>query len=179
METDINRRLFAIAGITIVSSMLYASPYVLAKEPAFTLGQVSQAHQLLEMWLECTECDRGELKAVASLGAMAAPSLIATLKRGPSQAKQEIMRLRLMRSYKQLTEYKNSHHILTATESEADYIAHYLENYMAQHQIRAAIALAEIGGPAARRALEEAQATPLRKDVERVVNKSLEKLGNS
>lgn len=170
------RRLVAITGISLVTSMLCASPFVLATEPAFTLGQVSQAHQLLEMWLECTECDRGELKAVATLGAMAVPSLITTLKKGSSQAKREVMRLRLMRSYKQLTEYKDSHHALTATESEADYIAHYLENYAAQYQIRAAIALAEIGGPAARDALKEAYATPLRKDVERVVNASLEKL---
>lgn len=156
--------------------MLCASPYVFATEPAFTLGQVSQAHQLLELWLECTECDRGELKAVATLGAMVVPSLITTLKKGPSQAKREIMQLRLMRSYKQLAEYKDSHHVLSATESEPGYIAHYLENYLAQYQIRAAIALAEIGGPAAMHALEEAHATPLRKDVERVVYESLERL---
>lgn len=172
-----NRRLVAITGISLATSMLYTSPYVLATEPAFMLGQVLPAHQRLEMWLECTECDRGELKAVATLGALAVPSLITTLKKGPSQAKREIMRLRLMRSYKQLTEYEDSPHVLTSTESEADYIAHYSENYVAQYQIRAAIALAEIGGPAARHALEEAQTAPLRKDVQRVVNKSLEKLG--
>lgn len=174
-----NRRLVAITGISLVTSMLYASPYVLATEPAFTLGQVSQAHQLLEMWLECTECDRGELKAVARRGAMAVPTLITTLKKGPSQAKREIMRLRLIRSYKQLSEYKDSHQVLTATESEPEYIAHYLENYMAQYQIRAAIALAEIDGPAARHALKEALATPLRKDVARVVNESLGKFGKA
>src|SRR2546422_1358634 len=164
-----NRCFVAFTGISLVASMMYASPYVLATEPTFTLRQVTEAHQLLEMWLECTECDQGELKAVASLGTIVVPSLITTLQQGPSQAKREIMRLRLMRTYKQLSEYKDSHHVLTATESEPEYIAHYLENYMAQYQIRATIALAEIGGPAVRHALEEAQATPLRKDVERVV----------
>jgi hypothetical protein len=158
----------AITGITLASSMLYASPYVLATETAFTLGQVSQAHRLLEMWLECTECDRGELEGVGSL--------IATLERGPSQARREIMRFRLIRSYKQLAEYRDSNHVLTAIESEPEHIAHYMENYMAQYQIRAAIALARIGGPAARHALEKSLTTWLRKDVERAVSESLEKL---
>lgn len=170
------RRLAAITGISLATSILCVSPYVLATEPAFTLGQVSQVHQLLVRWFECTECNRGELKEVAELGAIAVPSLIATLQKGPSPAKQEIMRLRLLRSYKQLSEYKENHRILTATESESEYIAHYLENYLAQYQIRAAIALDEIGGPAARHALEEALTTPLRKDVQRFVNESLKKL---
>ncbi len=172
-----DRRLLTITGISLVISMVYTSHDVMATEPTFASRQIARAHQLIEMWLECIECDQGELKGVATLGALVTPSLIATLKAGPSQAKREIMRLHLKGSYKRLTEYKHTHHANAPTESESEYVAHYLNNYHAQYQIRAAIALAEIGGPTAKQAIEEALATPLRKDVEHVLKELKEKLG--
>jgi hypothetical protein len=82
------------------------------------------------------------------------------------------MRLQLLRSYKELTEPLNM------TLSEPDFVEHYLENYEAQHKIRAAIALRAIGGADAKQALAGIPLSLLREDVRRAVEQSLSKLSD-
>ena len=149
-----------------------------AEETHFTTRSSTEVSEILLRWLECTECSHEELTSVVQLNVLALPSLIASLHEGPSPASRELMRLHLVRSYKQLTEYKTTHQSFNLSMSEPEYITHYLENYSAQYQIRAAIALGAIGGAKARYALEAILLTPLRKDVYSVVQRSLAEIPN-
>jgi hypothetical protein len=60
--------------------------------------------------------------------------------------------------------------------SEEKFVKTYMDNHVALHRARAAIALGAIGGAEARRALEEASLMPLRRDVQAAVKASLEKI---
>ncbi len=128
-----------------------------------------QAREAILRWLECEECHSGELKAVTGLGPVAIPSLIASLQQGPSQAKRELMRRRLTSAYNSLDPtYK--------VASERDYIEHYQGKYFASYQIRAARALACIGGEEAAQSLKDVLQTPLNRGVAKAVENALVQL---
>jgi hypothetical protein len=61
-------------------------------------------------------------------------------------------------------------------QSEEEYVKQYLENYQAHYAVRAAQALAKLGGVDARRTLEVASRRNQREDVKLVVQESLKTL---
>lgn len=129
-------------------------------------AEAAQARETILRWLECEECRSGELRGVTGLGAVAIPSLIASLYQGPSQAKKELMRRRLIHAYNSLgPPYK--------VASETDYIEHYQGKYFASYQIRAAKALECIGGEEATRGLKDILHTPLDRGVATAVENAL------
>jgi hypothetical protein len=130
------------------------------------------ARKAIVAWLECEECTEGELEAVLKLGQAAVPSLAATLERGPSPASLEKLRLHLESTYRQLVEYSRTHEEVKIDFSQEEYVKVYLENYVANHGVRAAQALGRIGGETARKSLENAGKLPLREDVKKVVEES-------
>jgi len=119
-------------------------------------------------WLDCEECSDGELAAVVKLGDAAVPSLVASLRGGLSPARREQLRRHLEESYTRLQ---------NKSRASADaYVQRYTENLVALHRMRAADALSIIGSPAARQALESAQAEPYRDDVKQSIKAALARL---
>jgi hypothetical protein len=149
-----------------------------AEEPGkLSPEEAAEARRTIVAWLECEECTDGELEAVVTLGKVAVPSLVASLQKGPAPASLELVRRQLAANYKAIVEYARTHPEAKIPMSEETYVKTYLDNYIALYRIRSAESLAEIGGPEAKRALEEALAANYRDDVRTVVKESLEKLG--
>ena len=141
-----------------------------------TPEQWTQTRRTIVTYLECEECEEGELEAVVKLGESAVPTLAATLRGGPSPANREILRRQLLDTYRKLKEYEKTHPKAKISQGEEEYVKTYAENYVALYQTRAATALSAIGGPNARKALEEASKASLREDVKAVVKTALEKI---
>jgi hypothetical protein len=120
-------------------------------------------------WLDCEECNDGELQAVVKLGEAAVPSLVASLRDGPALATREQLRRHLEESYTRLQDRNRT--------TAAVYVQRHTENLVALYQVRAAHALSIVGGPAARQALENAQAEPYRDDVKQSIRAALARLG--
>ena len=75
------------------------------------------------------------------MGQVAVPSLVATLREGPSQANLELLRRNLTTTYRRLKEYEQTHPEAKISGSEAEYVKSYTDNYIARYQSRAATAL--------------------------------------
>jgi hypothetical protein len=163
--------------LTTLLALCFAAPEC-RKHDAGTPSpeQAAQARRAIVNYLECEECEEGELEAVAKLGQVAVPTLAATLREGPSQANLELLRRQLTASYRELKEYERTHPKAKVPGSEEQFIKTFMDNYVALNQERAAAALGAIGGPEARRALEEASRAPLRDNVLATVKASLEKM---
>ncbi len=129
-------------------------------------------------WMECEECNAGELDTLVRHGNQVVGSLDAILTDGPSSARRETYESHLRDVYREMVEYQKSHPQDKAAGSEEDYVNTYLQNYMALYQTRAATALSAIGGKEARAALEKAEKRELRADVKAVVQESLKKIKN-
>lgn len=136
-----------------------------AVEPSLKPEQAAQIRRILVAWLECEECNHGELRAVVRLGPVVLRSLAASLKEGPSPASRESLRRHLIATYRGLKKSELPDSRARVTLSEADYVNIYLDNYIALYQIRAAKALAGIGGPEAKKVLKEALQMSIRSDV--------------
>jgi hypothetical protein len=141
-----------------------------------TPQQAAQNRHAIVNYMECEECDDGELEAVVKLGTLAIPTLVAILREGPSPSQIEMLRRHLTTTYRELKAYELTHPDAAVPGTEEQYVKTYLSNYVARYQIRAARALGKIGGPEARRALEEASLAPLRDDVRNVVKAALDRL---
>lgn len=137
--------------------------------------QSTQARRTIVTYLECEECEEGELEAVMKLGQYAVPTLAATLREGPSPASRELLRRQLLDTYQKLKEYERTHPNAKVSQSEEEYVKTYAENYVALYQSRAATALGAIGGPDARKALEGASQLSLRDDVKAAIKAALDK----
>ena len=141
-----------------------------------TPEQSTEARRTIVTYLECEECEEGELEAVVKLGQSAVPTLAATLRGGPGSANRELLRRQLQDTYRKLKEYETTHPNAKVAQTEEEYVKTYSENYVALYQSRAATALSAIGGPDARKALEEASQLPLRDDVKATIKASLDKI---
>lgn len=146
------------------------------KAPTLPPEFIVESWQTLIRWLECEECTDGELAAVAKLGDVAVPSLVAVLGGGPSAARREELRLSLTEAYRNLQAYARNHPNSIVPMSEDDYVKTYMDNYIALYQTHAARALAEIGGAKAKNALQASLQAGLRDDVKTVIKESLAKL---
>ena len=101
------------------------------------------------------------------------PSLIGALNQGPSPATLDALRKALAERYEQLVEQskKNPHAPIAVIRDK--FVELYGGTLDAQHRIRAAQALAAIGGEHARAALEAAASQAQRDDVRAAVTKLL------
>lgn len=157
-------------------------------EPGLAPGQTSgpsgepdTVQEVMTQWLECEECEAGELEAlkdaVTKERTIALPILLAALREGPPAENREQEEKALQQRYDELVSYSESHPEAKPPVGKEEFVRLYLSNYEASYRIRAAQALAEIGGPEARQAIEEAlkRGDP-RNDVMRVLQESLKKL---
>jgi len=139
-------------------------------------GETGQdAADAVGAWLNCEECEDGELNAVLALGDTALPSLRQALLQGPSAAELEEARSHLMASYDGILPYWPAESG-SPPPTRDEYVRMYLSNLVARYQKRAMIALETLGGRQAIQALEEALREELRDDVRREIVASLGRL---
>ena len=125
-------------------------------------------------WLECEECEDGELEAVKKEGEMIVPTLAAALERGPSGASLEILRLQLEKRYDKLVTYSKTHPNVKMSQSKKEFVSHYMDNYIALYHIRAIMGLSAIGGNDASAAISKAKNGKYRDDVRKVLAENLQ-----
>jgi|JI6StandDraft_1071083.scaffolds.fasta_scaffold114842_2 hypothetical protein len=95
-------------------------------------------------YMECIECQSGELDTIIKKGDDALPYLEAILMRGPSGGRKEAYRQKLREDYAALEAYNKSNDklkVLTPTQYES----YYLSNFINTYRIRAAIAMHQSG----------------------------------
>jgi hypothetical protein len=126
-------------------------------------------------WLECEECEEGQLERVRKQGDVAVPTLAAALKEGPSPASLELLRMGLEERYDKLQAYATTHKDMKIDQSKDEFVDHYMGNYDSLYRIRAAEALSAIGSKQSRKALEEASKGNYRDDVNQAIKRYLKK----
>jgi hypothetical protein len=125
-----------------------------------------QERRTVSHLLQCEECSDGELDAVKKL-ADRKPAVIDTLReqllRGPSPEARSRLRRQFLQTYREDSLFQSSSpddlaelHSPAVVESSDQFVNHYLGNYVALYRVRAATALARIGGSKARAALDSA-----------------------
>ena len=135
-----------------------------------------QARVALVNWLECEECEDGELDNVLEYSELLRPSLVATLKAGPPEAGRERLRLHLSKTYRELEDYGRSHpEARLSSKGQSEYVHMYMGNYVAQYKVRAAAALGRIGGTEARESLQKARRSAEREDVKIACQQALQR----
>lgn len=148
----------------------------LAQVEPLSSSHAQQAVSALATWLESEEFDASELTPLIRYGQAMVPSLVAALDAGPSPARRERARRSLAGGHERLADLARKNPDRKAPPSQAEYVKHYLSNFDARYRMRAAEALAAIGGDAARKALELALSKAVRNDVRAVIQQSLKDL---
>lgn len=110
----------------------------------------------LTAWLECVECDQGELDSVVVSGAVLRDTLVAVLRDGPPRAREEALRRRLGASRAVLEARAAVERTPALMPDSATYTAAFLAALRDRYRQRAALALAVMGGRQGRVALEAA-----------------------
>ena len=160
--------------LTIIALALLVTAPLRAQKPD---PQQSRAIQrALIAWFECEECNSGELQRVVRYGKQLVPILAATVQRGPAPASRELYRRQLQDAHGDLQAYAKSHpQEKIEVPSQEQYVATYLDNYAATYKVRAAKALAAIGGDEATAALKRGLQSADRDDVKEAITRALEK----
>jgi hypothetical protein len=130
-------------------------------------SQAQSAVFALSAWLESDHGDAEELAAVLQLGQSALPSLSAALSAGPSAARRTRLRAALETSYAAQK---------SMSASREQYVQHYMGNFEAMYRVRAAQALAALGGPAARDAIRRSMESEKRDDVRATLRELLDQM---
>jgi len=169
---DSFRRSLKRAGAACAAMLLAA----VTADTGWSQQDAGRAAQALAKWLGCEYCEQDELAAVTQYGQAILPGLIAALNEGPSSATRDELGKALAERYDELVEQSktNPHAPITATRER--FVELYGGTLDAQHRIRAAQALAAIGGERARAALEAAASHAYRADVRAAARESLRKL---
>jgi hypothetical protein len=154
----------ACAGLLLVG---------LAIDTTWSEEEAGNPAQALANWLDCEQCEHGELDAVTRHGEGTMPGLTVALNQGPSAATRDGLGRALAERYEQLVEQskKNRHVPIGGTRER--FVEFYVGGLDAQHRIRAAEALAAIGGERARAALETAATQAQHDDVRAVITRLL------
>ena len=162
-----------IGSIALTFALCGCAPEPAEPPADLSPEEAEKVTRVMVAWLECEECLAGELDQVVEHAQYLQPMLISVLRDGPSPASRELLRLELEKRYDRISEYQRTHDNVRLASSREDFVARYLDNFTAQYQSRAAIALAAVGGESARRALQEAQQKAERDDVRAQISESL------
>lgn len=114
------------------------------------------AQERLTAWLECVECDQGELDSVVVHGTALRDTLVAVLRDGPPRAREDALRRRLSASRAVLESDAVTRSPAPLMPDSATYTAAFLAALRDRYRQRAALALAVMGGHPGRAALEAA-----------------------
>lgn len=139
-------------------------------------AQPQDAQAVLAAWFECEECREGQLRAVVALGQEVVPRLATYLAEGPPEEALASRRAALQGSYQRLTERLGAERMAEQQMTQSDYLELYAGNYVSLYRVRSAMALGEIGGPAARQALAAVDTTQVRAEVAQAVREARAKI---
>jgi len=151
-----------------VAALLSTAVLACGPAPPAAQRQPSDPGQRIDAWLLCEECTDGELAAVLALGADSATrqpaieSLVGGLLAGPSRRQIANVRQQFMESFQEDSIYAATVLGTAPVTGSAEYVDHYLGNFIALYRTRAALALARIRGRRATAALDSALAGRLR-----------------
>jgi hypothetical protein len=151
-------------ALAVLSAVLMAC----RSEPPGGVRQPMDPRTVVDAWLLCEECVDGELAAVLARGAdsttraVAVDHLSAALLAGPSPTRIANLRQQYLESFEADSVYGQTVLGVAPLANSPDYVAHYLDNFIAVFRARAALALARIGGPRAQAVLDSALADRLR-----------------
>jgi HEAT repeat protein len=159
---------FAIGALSPVMATAQVAP--------LNSTDAQQAVHALATWLESEEFDANELTPLIKYGQAIVPSLIAALDAGPSPSRRERARRSLAAGHERLADLARKNPDRKAPPSQAEYVKHYLSNFDARYRMRAAEALAAIGGNEARKALEAALSKATRNDLRSALQHSLKEI---
>jgi hypothetical protein len=157
-------------GVGALLALACTMAEVSCQRSIVAVPDAAAARRAMVAYFECEDCIDGELAAVVRFGPSIVSSLAATLRGGPPPASREIVRSRLARAYGGAQDPSWRPSDDPNAWNQGEYVQHFLDNYVALYQSRAALALGAIGGPNALRALEEAARLPLREDVLETIN---------
>ena len=147
---------WALCLLPVVAAVFPAQAIAEPPDTSLTEAQRSNATLALANWFECADCDQGELEVVTRYGRHVVPGLAATLDEGPSAASREILRRSLEELYDALVEQARERPNMKPRSSREEFVARYLAGFDVRYRVRAATALARIGGADARAVLETA-----------------------
>jgi len=110
--------------------------------------------QAIDAWLTCIECRDGEWAALEGIAAAKHDALLAALFKalhtGPSAIAFDNISAQARAAYREVATYRSDHGLAAiASPTEADFAAHYAENFNALYRKRAAYASAVFGRKAA------------------------------
>jgi hypothetical protein len=126
--------------------------------------EIANTEQALAIWLRCEYCEHGELEAVTRQGETMVPSLAAALTEGLSAKAGEGLRKDLEARYDALVQQSKENPNAPIAVTKEEFVKLYQDNSAAHQRVRAAQALAAIGGQRARAALEAAVANQAYRD---------------
>jgi hypothetical protein len=130
--------------------------------------------RVIKAWLQCDECESGELSAVVRLGGAAVPMLAATLEQGVADSEIASMRHLLAARYEQLAQQGSANPKLApGSKSNRDFVERHVLAWQEQNRTRAAQALIGIGGPNVRNILQSALSKVENAGVRAAINRSL------
>ena len=136
---------------------LVLMPAAAGGQPApLSTAQSERAARALSAWLEAEVFDPSELQPLIQYGQAVVPSLIVAL-----DAEHDMLQEQARNTPGR------------KLPSKTDYVNHYTANFEALYRVRAAQALAAIGGAEARKALEAAAGKTGRDDVRSAIQESL------
>lgn len=141
--------------LLMVAAVLPAG--AMAQVERLSHAETERAVYALHEWLESDHYDAAELTPLIRYGQTVVPSLVAALNKGPSPARRERLRRELETEYRSLAGPK--------VPPKAEFVRHYLGNFETLYRIRAAQALAAIGGVESRKAIEAAVSGAGREDL--------------
>lgn len=122
----------------------------------------SSERKILDTWLGCVECKEGELDSVVALASRKRPATVAALRddllAGPSPTRRQAMTGQLDSSYKVLVAVRAP----APAPPRPQFVRYYLDNVLGAYRVRAAVALATIGGSDVLPPLDSAAANTLR-----------------
>ncbi len=144
------------AFFSSVTWLLVACAVTTAQQPP----QPPPRADTIEAWLECVECDAGELQAVVKLGQSAVPRLGPSLLSGPPAAKQKSYEAYLRKMYADMKAYEKTHPKSVVPFTEDEFVKRDMAKYTNMYRVRAANALGEIGGTEAAQVLDKALTLP-------------------
>jgi len=128
-------------------------------------------------WLDCVECTKAQLDAVAALRDNAVPELGGVLLNGPPKERIDKQRQYLTSRYQELVEYQKQHQTPRQPSTEAEYVNTYVDRFIMLNRLRSARALGAIGTPAAKGALTQAAALPKQpEELQRAIREALSRI---
>jgi len=160
----------------VILAALAAATNVLGQPIGPSAEQSAQATRALATWLESDDFEPHQLAAVIQYGQLVVPSLVAVLERGPSPAKREVVRRSLQTQYQALAQRASVEPARPRLRGESEFMRHYMANFETRYRIRAAQALSAIGGPSARKALEDALPKVTRESLRIAIRQALENI---